>query len=89
MIAKMVRVGQDVDRVWTMDESEVVQKAEAVAAQRIVVESLGMMNVPDKAEDRVKLDAAYMVAKDKLFYLMREYDDAMRQWVACRSNRLA
>ena len=65
-----------------MTEEELIQIAEAVAQKRLMVESMGMRNSPNKTEDRVKSDAAYMIAQDTLTLLECKYNDALRQFVA-------
>ena len=65
-----------------MTEAELIELAEAVAAQRIYVQNLGMMNIPSDAEARVKSDARYMIACDKLAILERGYQAALRLFTA-------
>jgi hypothetical protein len=62
-----------------MTYDELVRRAEAVATQKIVVENYGLMNTPNDVEKRVKLDAAYMIARDKLAILEADYRSALRQ----------
>ena len=65
-----------------MTEAELIAAAEALAMQKIVVEQYGMRNTPTDTRERVKLDAAYMLAKDKYVRLQQKYDAALRQWAS-------
>jgi len=64
-----------------MTQEQLVETAEKVARQRILVENYNCMNTPTETEKRVKLDAEAMIARDKLMLLEREYDSALRQFV--------
>lgn len=63
-----------------MSEEELLKFAEGVAAQRIVVQNLGMVNTPSDVAERVKLDARYMVEQDKLAILEKGYHAALRMF---------
>ena len=67
-----------------MSEEELIEIAEAVARQRLLVNNLGMMNQPIETKDRVRSDALYMVQQDKLRLLEQGYQAALRQcsWAA-------
>ena len=58
---------------------ELVRRAEAVAAQKITVESFAYRNRPSDIEERIKTDAAYMIARDTLAVLESDYRSALRQ----------
>ena len=62
----------------TMTKEDLIEVAERVALQRIILNNYGMMNQPTKTEDRVKLDAHIMIARDKLLLLEQEYTSALR-----------
>lgn len=62
-----------------MTEAELLQFAEGVARQRVVVENFAYLNQPSDPEKRVKLDARYMVERDKLHILEQGYYAALRQ----------
>ena len=64
-----------------MSDEELMEFAKRLAAQRIVVENIGMMNQPSDLKDRVSLDARYMIARDKLSSLEMEYQTALRKFV--------
>jgi len=58
---------------------EVLAAAEKVAAQRNRFMALGMANTTGLSlEDRVVLDARYMVEQDHLWRLEKEYQRALR-----------
>jgi hypothetical protein len=61
-----------------MTQEQLMEAAEKVARQRIVVQNFGIVNMPNDLEKRVKLDAEAMVAGDKLRLLEREYASALR-----------
>ena len=62
-----------------MTYEELVRRAESVAAQQIVVGNYAYMNIPTDTEARVKMDAQYMIARDKLEVLDADYRSALRQ----------
>lgn len=55
-----------------------IESAQAVAAQRIIVEMLGACNRPEELEKRVAADARFMVERDKLFLLEKDYSAKLR-----------
>ncbi len=62
-----------------MTYDELIKRAEAVAAQKIAVANYAIMNTPSDTEARVKLDAQYMIARDRLAILEADYRSALRQ----------
>ena len=64
-----------------MTYAELVEIAEEVAAQRIIIENYNRMNTPTDFVTRVKLDASIMIARDKLYIMTAEYEKALRQYV--------
>ena len=62
-----------------MTYEELVRRAEAVAMQKIVVGNYSYMNTPTDTEKRIKLDAQYMIARDRLAILEADYRSALRQ----------
>jgi hypothetical protein len=63
-----------------MTEAELIEIAEGVSAQRLLVETMKIMNTPSNTAERVKLDARYMVEQDKLRTLQEGYQAALRQF---------
>lgn len=62
-----------------MTYDELLLRAQALATQKIVVENYAIMNVPSDMEQRIRLDAQSMIARDELAILDSEYRSAIKQ----------
>ena len=61
---------------------ELLALARAVAAQRIVVNSFCVINMPADVEKRIELDARLMLARDRLAILEARYAVGVRKYAA-------
>ena len=61
-----------------MKYAQVVEAAERMAAADIEVESLLMMNVSDKLDDRIKAYARLTMAREKARRARADYDERLR-----------
>jgi hypothetical protein len=59
---------------------EIIQIAEKLAAQRLVVQNMGMMNAPSDVKERIEFDALYMLAVSKLRHLNTQYEAALSKY---------